>query len=131
MPFELIREDTSNEPDLVLAYDANGRPAVGVAPAGEVKFWMRPLRGEDDQAIQDALIQMNRRGKGEVRSGTTDQIKICRSVVRVEGLTINGQPVERLTANVYGLMPKWMIDRLKKKVAEINAEEDVQEVESE
>ena len=124
MSYDIDRSFEPDEPNLVLEHNSNLDPvADGEEPAGELEFFIRPLNGKDDIKINDRLIKL-KKGSGDVQAGTTEMLKVTRSVTRVRGLVRGGEPVHKIGEETYGKLKTWVLDALKAKVREINAESD-------
>lgn len=98
---------------------------VAGAPVPEhetFRVGMRPLLGSDSRAISDLMIVQGRKGGARTKIGSVIREKIIRSVVYIEGpLTdAQGRPVERITADNFGLFRADFLNAISKASAELN-----------
>jgi hypothetical protein len=105
-----------------LYYDASGLPVSGPErAAGSVVFYLRRLKGRDLQRINDTMVEADRDGRTVIKSGSVTREKILCSVLAVEGLEDeSGNPVSRITPEVYDALDAWMIDALLEAVNRLN-----------
>lgn len=101
-------------PDLILHYDkASMRPAAADAADGHASVWLRMLRGEDDIAISEAMLNYDENGRAKVSNAASEVVKLCRSVARLEGLEIAGDVCPALDDATYRKMPRWMVVKIR------------------
>lgn len=114
--------ETMRAPDLVLHYDAETmRPAPKDTASGHVSVWLRVLTGEDDLAIQEAMIQSDGRGGVKIDTVAAELPKFCRSVERVSGLPGAGGDASAIDADLYKRLPRWMIIKIRARINELDA----------
>ena len=100
------------------------RPAEeGDAGAELVEVWLRPLLGRDTREINNSVLETDKRGKTATLAGDIPMLKVCKSVVDVDGLAGN----DKWTKHVYDTVPQWVNDRLLAKIDEMNEELDPEE----
>lgn len=127
MPF-VIRKTTAREDahKLTLPYNADGLPIDPNSPetaktAGEILVYLRPLSGRDMRRISDLMIEMDRKGRGIMKSGSVAREKVIRSVVHLEGVvTADGTPVENLDHDLYDTLDAWITEAILAKVNNLN-----------
>lgn len=121
-------------PDLVLAYTADNPPKQcelsSPDRAGLIQFWMRALTGKDDRDLMNRQIRATRMGRAKFAPvGDSAMRRLQRSVYAVHGISLGGEPVSRLTDEVYDKLPAWILAALRKRLAEMSGEQDVDEEE--
>jgi hypothetical protein len=128
---------TSKEaPDLVLAYTAENPPMQcdlsSPERAGLLQFWMRALTGKDDRDLLNRQIRQTRKGHAKFAPvGDSAMRRLQKSVSRIQGLSIDGEPVTKLTDEVYDKLPAWVLAALRKRLAEMSGEQEADEDEDE
>lgn len=128
MPFELNQQIERGEPDLVITHK-NGAPDPDGDPSDAIRVWIDPLLGGHSAEIMDQMISLDKRMNGNVRSGTTERMKVIRCVSHMENLVLDGKPVELFTKASYDRCPNWILAKIRAKVREKNNE--VEELEQE
>ena len=102
-----------------LQFNEQGEPTN----AAKVSFWLRPLFGRDEVAINNELMVADRKGRGKMMTGEVQRLKVVRSVVRVEGLeNEDGSAVKQFAAGHYDGLRKWLCADLLHAVNELNGE---------
>ena len=114
-------------PDLVLAFDANGLQCdlSSEERVDILEFWMRPLTGKDDRDLLNHQIRRGRKGMPRFAPvGDNAAMRLRKAVTEVRGLCVGGEPVTKITAEVYDKLPGWVIAALRKRMKEINGLDD-------
>lgn len=94
--------------------------------AEEIQVWFRQLRAGDMRRITDSMMTTDKKGNSRILPGTSGREKVVRSIVAVEGLDDpSGNPVDRITPDLFDTLPSWFSERLLAIVNEINGEDDL------
>lgn len=89
-----------------------------------LEVWVRPLIGRDTREINNSVLETDKRGKTATLAGDIPMLRVCRSVVDVEGLEDGSRKWSR---GLYDAVPQWINDRILAKLDEINEELDPEE----
>lgn len=120
------RQDTLALDDVHFYFNADGDFCEKNDPDRkiDVVFWLRELDGHDNEACVKYLAKRDKRGR-EVRDLYGHSRERCvRAVVRIDNLAMGGQPVAKLTPDVFDALPSRMQNSL---VNKINEREGVEE----
>lgn len=97
-------------------------PAHGLA-THTLEFDLRALRGHDARIVSDATLRNTKGGGQEILAGTVSRAKAVRSVVAIRGLAgSGGEPITKLTDEIYDALPAWITNKIVYKVNALAAE---------
>jgi len=109
-----------------MAYQANGQQAKdGDEVAGYITAWIKGLNGEDERVLSNQMMEIDKKGKSKMNTGTVIRAKVCRGVFALDGLEKeDGSPIETINHKVYDRLPSWITKSILNKINDLIGEDE-------